>query len=121
MTEEVVASVPTAPFVTPSPMGMPAKPQAKEIPDPDRFLVTARKVAVDNYNRSRDSDRSPELSMDQVYVVWFTKTLGNWKAIVGSSTARGLLWEITFNGHKEECYVDVYKKLNSIKVSVKVD
>ena len=113
--ENLVAGRP--PFVTPSPMGATDKP-VKEIPDPDRFLMTAKRVAVANYNASRDAGRSPEITTDQTYIVWFTKTLGNWKAIVASPAARGLLWEITFNGHKNECYVDVYKKLNNVKVSL---
>ena len=105
------------PFVTPSPMGVTDKP-VKEIPDPDRFLMTAKKVAAANYNASRVADRGSDITPDQTYIVWFTKTLGNWKAIVASPAARGLLWEISCNGHKKECYVDVYKKLNNVKVSL---
>jgi hypothetical protein len=129
MTEEVVpaalpnpvlASPAAVPFITPSPMGMPAQPAKpeKDIPDPDRFLMMAKQVAVANYNKSRDAGRSPELTMDSVYIVWFTKTLGNWKAIIASPTIKGLIWEIVYNAHRKECYVEVYKKLNSVKVSM---
>jgi hypothetical protein len=108
------------PFVTPSPMGDPPKLD-KPLLEPERFTRLARQIAVDNYNANRYAGRSPVVTMDQVYIVWFTKVLGNWKAIVASSTARGLMWEITFNGHRKEAYVEVYKKLNSVKVPLGED
>lgn len=110
--------VPSPPFITPapSPMGMPEKP--KPVQDPDRFLRQAKQVAVDNYNKSRDPERTPELTMEQVYIVTFTKVLGHWKALVASPNARGLMWEVTYNGYRKEAYVEIYKKLNSIKVPV---
>jgi hypothetical protein len=126
MTEEVVpANRPDPvftgdPFITPSPMGMPAKPDkpARTFQDPDRFLSTAKQMAVDNYNRSRDAERSPELQLDQVFIVWYTKVLGNWRALVGSPVIKGLMWDVTYNGHRSECYVVVFKKLNEVRVSL---
>jgi Family of unknown function (DUF6275) len=94
------------------------EPPKRETFDPDRFLMMSKKVVVDNYNLYRDSRKSPELTMDAVYIVWFSKTLGNWKAIVASPVVRGLLWEVAFNAHKNEAYVDIYKKLNNVKVSL---
>lgn len=87
-------------------------------PDPDRLLMDAKRLVVDNYNEHREAARSSPLTMDSVYIVWFAKTLGNWKAIVASPVTRGLLWEVAFNGHRKEAYIDIYKKLNSVKVLV---
>lgn len=107
---------PASPRPKPSP---PRKPrnQHEDPGDPDKFLRTAKETVVSNYNAHRDTERSPELSVEGVVIVWFSKTLGNWKAILSSPIVRGLLWEVTFNGHKNELYVDVYKKLNNVKVS----
>jgi hypothetical protein len=97
----------------------PAPPFRKRRPeseDPDRFLRTAKQVVVANYNKYRDTAKSPELPDNGVYIVWFSKTLGNWKAIVASPIIRGLLWEVTCNGHRGEIYIDIYKKINNVKV-----
>ena len=58
------------------------------------------------------------LAVDQVFIVWFTKAMSNWKAIIASPVARGLLWEVSYNGHREQAYIDVYKKLNSSTTNV---
>jgi hypothetical protein len=48
--------------------------------------------------------------------MWFAKTLGNWTAMIGSTIVRGLIWEVTSNVYKREVYINVYKKLNNVKV-----
>ena len=51
-----------------------------------------------------------QISLDDVYVVWFSKTLQNWKALASANISDGLYYEITHNGDKNETYVDVYRK-----------
>jgi pyruvate/2-oxoglutarate dehydrogenase complex dihydrolipoamide acyltransferase (E2) component len=87
-------------------------------PDPDRFLTMAKELVVTNYNDSRPLRTSAELTVQGVYIVWFSKTLGNWKAIVASPVIRGLLWEVSYNGNRREAYIDVYKKLNNTRIKV---
>ena len=43
----------------------------------------------------------------EVFVVWFCKTLQNWKAILGT---RAALYEATLDGDKGKIYVDRYEK-----------
>ena len=45
-----------------------------------------------------------------IYVVWFCKTLQNWKAILSTDIEKGWLFEVTYNGDKHESYLDAYKK-----------
>jgi hypothetical protein len=45
-----------------------------------------------------------------VYIVWFAKTLGNWKALVSTDVMDDTYYEVTHNGAKHETYVDVYVK-----------
>lgn len=101
----------TAIEATPSPLRMKKAPM-----DVDRFQKTAKQVVVQNFNEHRNPERSPALTTDSVHIVWFAKVLGNWKAIVASPLARGLLWEVSFNGEKNEIYLDVYSKLNNVKI-----
>lgn len=51
-----------------------------------------------------------------VYVVWFTFTLGNWKALVSTSLPDGMYYEVTHNAAKRETYIDAYKKFDNVCV-----
>lgn len=53
--------------------------------------------------------------MDDVYIVWFSKTLQNWKALVSTNVSDGMYYEITYNGDKKETYLDAYKKFDNIR------
>jgi hypothetical protein len=54
------------------------------------------------------------ISTKDVFVVWFTKTLKNWKAMVSTTLSDGIYYEVTYNGEKQETYIDVYKKTNNV-------
>lgn len=56
-----------------------------------------------------DLDEEPEYD---VYVVWFCKTLKNWKAMVGTSLNDENYYEVTYDGDKRLTYVDVYDKID---------
>jgi hypothetical protein len=117
MPEDVV---PPVPFLTPSPMGMSARP-ARQGADPDRFLRTAQRLAMENYNRSRDRDKFPELPIDAFFIVWYNKTLDHWRATVESLKASRLSWSITYNGTEDECYIIVWKKLTKVTIAMGED
>ena len=51
-----------------------------------------------------------EIKPEDMYVVWFCKTLQNWKALVSGVNIKEYI-EVTYNGDKGETYVDVYKKM----------
>jgi len=49
-----------------------------------------------------------------IKLVWFTKTLQNWKAMVADISPEGYFYEVTYNGEKKETYVDTYKKISNV-------
>lgn len=51
-----------------------------------------------------------EIEPSDMYVVWFRKTLQNWKALVIGDYIKQYI-EVTYNGEKGETYVAVYKKM----------
>lgn len=53
------------------------------------------------------SDAMPEF---EVFTVWKVKVLQNWKWLISSSLPDGMYYEVTFNGDKNEFYLDAYKK-----------
>lgn len=69
----------------------------------------ARKIVMEYFNSHVDKTDNKQITLDDVYVVWFSKTLQNWKALVSTNVSDGQYYEITHNGDKNETYVDVYK------------
>ena len=56
------------------------------------------------------SDPTPEF---EVYTVWKSKALQNWKYLLSSTLNDGMYYELTYNGDKEEWYLDAYKKVEN--------
>lgn len=48
----------------------------------------------------------------EVYVVWFSKTLQNWKACLSTDIPDGKYYEVTYDGDKGCAYVDIYGKIS---------
>jgi hypothetical protein len=80
------------------------------------MMETARRIVVAYFNAHVDATEEKNITMEDVYVVWFSKTLQNWKALVSTTVMDGMYYEITHNGDKDETYVDVYKKWENFKV-----
>lgn len=58
-------------------------------------------------------DKSDGKVYFEVYVVWKCKTLQNWKFLISSSLNDGMYYEVTYNGDKDEWYLDAYKKFEN--------
>lgn len=54
-----------------------------------------------------------ELDVFDVYVVWTCKTLQNNKALLSTTLLDGMYFECTYNGDKQEMYLDAYRKLEN--------
>lgn len=80
------------------------------------MMDSARKIVMDYFNGHVDVTDKKQITMNDVYVVWFSKTLQNWKALVSTTVSDGMYYEITYNGDKDETYVDVYKKWENFKL-----
>jgi hypothetical protein len=81
------------------------------------FMLKARQLVVDWFNRHCEKTDNFKIVLDQVYIVWFSKTLQNWKAMVSTEVHDGMYYEVTYNGDKHETYVDAYKKFDNECVS----
>lgn len=57
-----------------------------------------------------------EVLAEEMYIVWFCKTLQNWKALISTDVINGVYWEVTHNGDKNETYVDTYFKSSNVCV-----
>jgi len=83
-------------------------------PDPTHFPALARRLVFNQIaSRIAQTDLHIKFEEDNVYVVWFAYTLGNWKALCSSTLPDGRYYEVTFSAAKNEAYVDTYIKLDN--------
>ena len=75
--------------------------------------LKAKQIVVNYVNLHRDILHKP-ITKDDVYIVWFCKTLQNFKALLITIMSNGMYYEVTFNGDKNKYYLDVYKKWENI-------
>lgn len=76
----------------------------------EAMMNHAKQLVVDYFNTHVDVTDGKKLTMEDVFIVWFSKTLQNWKALVSTTVSDGMYYEITHNGDKNETYLDAYKK-----------
>lgn len=81
----------------------------------DDFLTKARRLVSGYVHEHLDASSAPPTIVD-IYVVWFSKTLENWKALIGTSLPDGMYYEVTYNGAKGETYLDAYKKIDHVVI-----
>ena len=80
----------------------------------DEMLNRAKKLVVDYFNNRVEKTDNTKITTDDVFVVWFCKTLQNWKALVSTDISDGMYYEVTRNGDKGETYLDAYKKRENV-------
>ena len=81
-----------------------------------KFFEFSKNVVRDYViNHLDKSDSTPDFD---VYIVWYCKTLQNWKALPSTTRLDGIYDERTGNGDEDEGYLDAYKKWdnNCIKI-----
>ena len=83
--------------------------------DSKKFISIAKDIIL-NYINSNDNVSPNKAVITDVYVVWSCKTLQNNKALLSTSLADGMYYEVTYNGDKNEFYLDAYKKWKNIVV-----
>lgn len=75
-----------------------------------------RKVVYDYAVKRLDVTDKVKFTLDDVYLVWTCKTLQNWKSIISTNLPDGMIYECTYNGDKDELYLDAYKKFENKKI-----
>lgn len=81
-----------------------------------KFIELCKKVVKEYIERHIDAtDIIPPFS---IYIVWYCKTLQNWKALVSTTLIDGMYYELTLNGDKQELYLDAYKKFENKVIKI---
>jgi len=75
------------------------------------YIQFCKEQVVEYFNSRADkTDKNGSITTDDVFVVWYCKTLQNHKALLSTTVSDGMYYEITYNGDKREAYLDAYKK-----------
>lgn len=82
------------------------------------FVALVKKTVADYANSKLDKTDGKKITEEDVFIVWMCKTLQNNKAMASTTLFDGMYYELTFNGNKQELYVDAYKKWENFVVVV---
>ena len=85
------------------------------------YQEKAKQIVIDYYNGRVEKTDNKKLTAEEVFIVWFSKTLQNWKALVSTTISDGMYYEVTYNGDKKETYLDAYKKWENVCVKDEED
>lgn len=77
------------------------------------FIILCKEKVKDYANEHLDKADNAEITTDNVFVVWACKTLQNNKALLSTTLFDGMYYELTYNGDKNELYLDAYKKFEN--------
>lgn len=77
------------------------------------FIKLCKELISDYVNDHLDKTDNVSFNPEDVYVVWYCKTLQNHKSLLGTPLPDGMYYEITYNGDKNEIYFDAYKKFEN--------
>lgn len=84
----------------------------------ERFIELS-KEKVRDYENERVDISFMNVQLEDVFVVWSCKALQNSKALLSAKHKGAFYYEFTYNGGKEEVYMDVYKKVVNVPIDVK--
>ena len=84
----------------------------------DIFFDLCKREVVEYFNQHADKTDHKKITEDYVFIVWACKILQNNKALVSTTVPDGMYYEVTYDGDKQQAYVDVYKKWQNYSVIV---
>ena len=73
----------------------------------DKVLQIVRDYITEHLDKSYPTPKF------EVFTVWKSKALQNWKYLISSTLFDGMYYELTYNGDKREWYFDAYKKFEN--------
>ena len=85
--------------------------------DNKEFIEIAKEAVVSYYNQGKSKDDAIR-TIDEVYIVWLSKTLQNNKALLSTTVSDGMYYEATYNGDKGELYLDAYSKVKNVVIKI---
>ena len=88
------------------------RPYNHTLDDTNSRINKAKELAAMTVNLSCEYD--DKIEAEEFFVVWYCKTLQNWKALLSTARKGFPYLEVTYNGDKKEAYVDIYQKVYNV-------
>lgn len=76
----------------------------------EQFEKLVKQIVAEYANQHADITDNCKIGENDVFIVWQCKTLQNNKALASTTLCDGMYYELTYNGDKQEIYLDAYKK-----------
>lgn len=67
-------------------------------------------TVMNYFNNRVEITDDMKITEENIFIVWSCKCLQNNKALVSTTVSDGMYYELTYNGDKQELYLDAYKK-----------
>lgn len=83
---------------------------------PEDFQLQAKKVICSAINRDAHSSKDDRIFVEDLYVVWFCKTLQNWKCLISTDKIYEHYFEVTYDCDSHCTYLDTYTKAANLRV-----
>lgn len=84
----------------------------------DEFIKLCKETIVNYFNNRVEITDDKKITEEDVFIVWSCKTLQNNKAMVSTTVLDGMYYELTYNGNKQELYLDAYKKWENVCIKI---
>lgn len=86
-----------------------------------KFLRLVKENVLQYASSRFDPADVAQLTEDDIYIVWYCKSLQNWKALASTTLPDGMYYELTLNGDRNELYLDAYKKFENRRIELGPD
>ena len=83
--------------------------------DYKRIRYEGKELVSEYYTKNFPNEK---VLPEDVYEVWYCKTLDHAKMLLSTDVPDGRYFEVTYNGIKNEIYFDVYVKESDTKVEL---
>ena len=78
-----------------------------------KFEKLAKRIVRDYAIAHVDKTDGVQVTEENVFIVLLSKVLQNNKALLSTTLPDGMYYELTYNGDKDELYLDAYKKFEN--------
>ena len=79
------------------------------------FVNLCKRTIGEYVNERLDKSDNKKITEEDVFIVWMCKALQNSKALASTTLFDGMYYELTYNGDKNELYLDAYKKWENVQ------
>lgn len=84
------------------------------------YIERCKQLVADYATEHLDKSDNKVVTVEEVFAVWYCKTLQHHKALLSTTLFDGMYYELTYNGDKNEIYLDAYKKFENRCIPVEV-